>query len=415
VTPSRGWAIRAGLVLLASFFIVSDLLAGVVETWSPGSVAEWIGPYLPLLALTVSAPAGLFAWTVVAVAMLASQPDVYLMAAFVFPTFIVVGLCAYRMPHRHAIGAAAAVLAWTVSVPLLSPAAGWDYVVLLTVLVLLAAAAGFGLNELRDRNERGVREVEALRQEQEQVRRGERTRLAHELHDIVAHDVTIMTMQARRAGIVQDPVKTQEILRSIGESGHQVLEDLRRLVLVLRESEHAGENGTRDDADRQADGASGPQLLGEDEVSGETTTATGLRVDLDRVAGALRDAGFTVEARQHGELELIPASLRQSLRRALREMGTNILKHADPARVVEIRLDVEPSSVSLGTRNAVGQEEPVMSSNTGLEALSTRAQLMGGELASGRDGSGRWSTRITLPLAMDGAALQGAGARERGT
>jgi signal transduction histidine kinase len=401
-----GWGIRCGLLLLAGFFIVSDLLAGVVETWSPASVAQWIGPYLPLIAVALSAFAGMFAWTIVAVAMLASQPDVYLLGAFVFPTFIVVGLCAYWLPRGRAIGFTASALAWTVAVPMLSPAAGWDYVVLLTVLVLLAVAAGFGLNELRRRNERNAHRVESLRHEQEQVRRDERTRLAQELHDIVAHDVTIMAMQARRAELVQDPAKTQEILRSIGECGHQVLQDLRRLVLVLRESEV--------EAARRADEAQERQLLGEDEVSGETTTAAGLRIDIDRVVGALEHAGFTVDARQHGELELIPASLRQSLRRAVREMGTNVLKHADPSGPVEIWLDVEPASVSLGTRNAVGRGAPIMSSNTGIEALSTRAHLMGGELSSGRDGRGRWSTRITLPLAMHGAALQDAGGRERG-
>ncbi|UXN32470.1 sensor histidine kinase [Glutamicibacter sp. M10] len=123
----------------------------------------------------------------------------------------------------------------------------------------------------------------------------------------------------------------------------------------------------------------------------------GLVHDLDAVADALQSSGYEVNLTVQGEVARIPASLRQALRRTIRELGTNILKHAVPASSVEVGLYVREGNVQLVATNNISGEKPIMSSKTGLEAMRARCGVFGGFVEAGET-EGVWTTSVTIPL-----------------
>ncbi|MNI62138.1 hypothetical protein D3C73_1174440 [compost metagenome] len=165
-------------------------------------------------------------------------------------------------------------------------------------------------------------------------------------------------------------------------------------MTLLKEEEREEPGGGSQLLDREGQAA---DFLDAPAMSGETTTAVGLVHDLDGVVEALDRAGFQVSLVVEGEVARIPASLRQALRRTVREMGTNVLKHADPSGVVDLRLTVGADRVQLASENTVSTAEPIMSSKTGLEAMSARCEVFGGFMDVGLS-EGRWTTAVSIPL-----------------
>ncbi|MCI9889199.1 hypothetical protein JT358_12130 [Micrococcales bacterium 31B] len=253
-------------------------------------------------------------------------------------------------------------------------------------MALLCGAGGISLNIYRGRLKRSYQELTHTRERQLRIRNEERLRLAHELHDIVAHDVTVIAMQARRGEFLEDRERLLELLDTIGDSAQHALHDLRGLVTLLK-TEDTGADEPGDEADRELLPA----------ASGSTTTAAGLTEDVASVTAALRDFGFDVYLDVEGSVADVPTSMRQALRRTLREMGTNVLKYGDPLGRVEVSLHAHPHVVTLRMCNAVGDELPVFSSSMGLEAMRTRAEVFSGVLESGRRGD-TWATSLRLPL-----------------
>ncbi|GAA3273193.1 hypothetical protein AAU01_28690 [Paenarthrobacter aurescens] len=343
---------------------------------------ELVVPYLPLLALLLGATQAAVAWCLSLAVIMVLGGDASLVVAMIFPTMVVVAFCSFLLPWKLAINFSLFVPSVLLGLYISTPEMADQPAVLLALVVFLAAAAWRSVNVYRHRYEQSTHHIRDLQEQQAQVRSEERTRLAHELHDIVAHDVTIIAMQARRAEFVNDQAKTSQILEGIGNAAQQTLQDLRSLVTLLKDEE-------RD----QPEGG----LLDAPAMSGETTTAVGLVHDLDGVVEALDRAGFKVSLVVEGEVARIPASLRQALRRTVREMGTNVLKHADPSGVVDLRLAVGADRVQLASENTVSTAEPIMSSRTGLEAMSARCEVFGGFMDVGLS-EGRWTTAVSIPL-----------------
>lgn len=396
--PRLPGAIRVVLVGLVIFFIASDLINGVLTDLTAGQVLTLVGPYLPLLAVAISPRAGAITWLVSAAGLTVTAPDNLMLNAFVFPTFITVGANVFLLQRRAAIAFTTAVLLWTVTIPVFSLEATWESVDVVVILNLLAVAVGYGLRRYRRKLDRSVKRVQWLEERQALARAEERRQLSHELHDIVAHGVTIIAMQARRAEFVDDQVKIQAILRSIGETAQLTLEDLRRLVLLLQKTEQ------HEDVARRLDGRT-PVVAGPDQEqildrggSGETTAAVGLSHDVHQVKHAIESAGFTVDLVEPANFENIPTSLRQALRRTVNELGTNILKHADPNYPVAITIESSTNQVALCTENRAASAPPIVSSGTGLTAIKERAHAMDGYFESGLEADGLWRSRFTMSL-----------------
>lgn len=377
-------------VLLAVIMYVGDIWVGSGDVIGKHGALKLALPYLPLVAISFGALQGAILWLACLCMIAAVGMPGALLAGLVFPAVLVVAGCCYLLPWRQAVLFPLVGEVVLFFLYFLVPDAPLFAVAMVGVFVAFAGVAGLSLNAFRRRHESSTKRIEDLEVEQARIRANERTLLAHELHDIVAHDVTIIAMQARRAEFVDDQKKISEILAGIGNSAQQTLQDLRSLVLLLKEEEKesdaAGERATV-----------GPSIIDPAELSGETTTAVGLVHDLDAVADALQSSGYEVNLTVQGEVARIPASLRQALRRTIRELGTNILKHAAPASRVKVGLFVGEGNVQLVATNEISDEKPIVSSRTGLEAMRARCRVFDGFVKAG-EAKGVWTTSVTIPL-----------------
>ncbi|GAA4768746.1 histidine kinase [Citricoccus nitrophenolicus] len=393
--PLRGTLLSRALPSLAGLAIVTVeilLLDGIPDLAELGRI---LLPVLPLFALSLGVSAAAIVWVTTTLVVLLMGAQGLAVAGMILPTVVVLVACIFLLSRARAVALTVAAGLLLTVLPMVRPQLLELVAFALGPLALTSVIVGFLLSVYRRRSARDADTISTLREEQAKVRQRERTLLAHELHDIVAHDVTVIAMQAQRASFVQDPAKTEEILDGIGGSARQTLQDLRRLVLLLRGAEGEDAGG---DASESGEALAGTQF------AGATTTAVGLVHDLDRSVRALEESGFTVEMQISGEVARIPASLRQALRRTLREVTTNILKHADQEVAASIDLDVGQDRAVLTSANRLGSRPPVMTSGTGLEATRERAAAFGGTFSVGERPPGHWGLELSIPLDESGGA-----------
>ena len=201
----------------------------------------------------------------------------------------------------------------------------------------------------------------------------ERARIARELHDVVAHSVSVMVVQAQAGPrLLAAPERAREAFDSIESTGREALVELRRLLGVLRGGdEHA---------------ATAPQ--------------PGLGA-LDALLAQVREAGLRVDLRIEGEPLRLPAGIDLSAYRIVQEALTNTLKHAGRAEA-EVIVRYGPRSVELEILdNGAGPRTSANGSGHGLVGMRERVVLYGGSLETGsRDGHG-FAVRARLPLAPE--------------
>jgi signal transduction histidine kinase len=224
------------------------------------------------------------------------------------------------------------------------------------------------LRELEDRADRLERERE------ESIRRAaadEQARIARELHDIITHNVSVMTVQAAAAGDVFDtqPGRVREALDSIELTGREALTELRRLLGRVRPEDGGAELAPQ------------PGLARLDALL-EQVRAAGLQVDL------------TVE----GEPRELPIGLDLSAYRIVQEALTNILKHAHASKAtVHIRYEsdaIELEVVDDGRGSAPDETQR----GQGIIGMRERAALVGGALRVGRAPGGGFAVDARIPL-----------------
>ena len=216
-----------------------------------------------------------------------------------------------------------------------------------------------------------------LERERDQDRRlaadEERTRIARELHDVVAHDVSVIAIQAGAARSVQAtrPEAASQALGLIETTARETLVELNRLLGVLRAS-------------------NGP--------AAERSPHPGI-AQLPLLVEELRAAGLEVDARVEGEAQPLSPALDLSAYRILQEATTNVLKHAH-ARRVDIRVRYTERMLTLHLRDdGVGEgNDPAKSSGHGLIGMRERVVLFGGKLHAGRDRAGGFSVVAQLPI-----------------
>ncbi|WP_149263014.1 sensor histidine kinase [Actinomadura sp. K4S16] len=243
-----------------------------------------------------------------------------------------------------------------------------DEVLLMTVL-LGAAVAFMAGNSIRTR--RG--HAEAMREQATaQAVSAERLRIARELHDMVAHSIGIIAIQAGVGGRVIDtqPAEARNALQAIEATSRDTLFGLRRMLTALR----------KDDP--------GAAPLG---------PAPGL-ADLDRLAEAARDAGVAVDVRTAGEPRPLPPDVDLSAYRIVQEAVTNVVRHAGTDRC---RVTVGYGDGDLAVEIEDDGRGGVVGTGYGLVGMRERVALLCGEFAAGpRPGGGfRVAARIPAPAA----------------
>ncbi|MGH3104358.1 MAG: sensor histidine kinase [Gaiellaceae bacterium] len=229
---------------------------------------------------------------------------------------------------------------------------------------------GSQLAQARRAEERADR---AERDREEEARRAvaeERQRIARELHDVVAHSVSVMTVQAGgvRRLLREDQQREREALQTIEETGRQALAEMRRLLGMLRQPTEQPSLKPQP----------GMQSLGD-------------------LIKQVREAGLPVEFRIQGDPVPLPPGVDLSAFRIVQEALTNALKHAGPARAT-VAVRYAPDVVELVIENDGNGEGEGGGGGHGLVGMQERVALFGGKLERGPRRGGGYAVRARLPV-----------------
>lgn len=246
-------------------------------------------------------------------------------------------------------------------------------------ILLLAVVTGDAVRARRAYKQAAIeRDDEQAREQHAEAQRmvaEERLRIAQEVHDVVAHAMVAINVQAGVAAHVLDrrPEQVRSALQDIKATSGAALADLRGTLGLLRDQDTAA-----------------------------PVRPTGTLAGVSELAGPLRAAGIRVDVRFAGEQDRVPSAVGQAVYRIVQEASTNIMRHT-AARRASINIDVGPDAVDVvvdddgAARHTAGIVMAAGSGN-GLSGMSERAAALGGSLDAGRQVDGRWQVRAILPL-----------------
>jgi signal transduction histidine kinase len=246
-----------------------------------------------------------------------------------------------------------------------------------TVQALLFATAWLLGDSTRRRREAAT----ALAERNEQLERtraaesaaavaAERSRIAREMHDVVAHHLSMMVVQAEGGAVAagRDPAKAEAVFDAIGAAGKQALTEMRRLLGVLKQDGPA---------------ALAPQP-GADEIA--------------ELVEGVRSAGLDVRLAVAGDPPELPPAVGLTAYRLVQEALTNCVRHSG-ATAVDVSLRYRPDAVELAVvDDGTGGTAETRPGGHGLVAMRERVALVGGTLDAGPAPDHGWAVRATLPL-----------------
>jgi signal transduction histidine kinase len=228
-----------------------------------------------------------------------------------------------------------------------------------------------------------ARAVQAERTREEEARRrvdAERLRIARELHDVLAHGIATISVQAGVAVHVlhERPEHAEEALRTIKATSKEALRELRGILGVLREADES-----------------------------EPREPTPGLSQIERLIDTTRHAGVPTQVRISGVCRPLPATVDLAAYRIVQESLTNVLRHAAGAHaLVAIRYAKEEMTISVDDDGRGRANGSVLSAaghgrtaGHGITGMRERVQALGGELEAGPRASGGFSVRARLPVA----------------
>lgn len=311
------------------------------------------------------------------------------------PGPVAVGLSTTASMRRDRVLVAVAALASVgFAVPVMADLGRFDLTTLIAGAAEAGAAAFVGAYigtrreleaSLRDRAER----IEAQRElRDERARVGERARIAREMHDVLAHKVSLIALHAGALEVNTraDPARAEQAAGLIRTTAHQALDELRSVLGVLRSADGRGEPAARTQ-----------------------------RPDIGRLVESSRDAG--VPAELHDELT-VPSDLSEvtawAAYRVVQEGLTNVHKHAPGASAVVALRGDERAGLAVSVTNRASASDPTAAplqpgSGAGLVGLRERMRLIGGTLRCGPEAGGGWRLEAWLPWTGTGSGTGTAG------
>jgi signal transduction histidine kinase len=244
-----------------------------------------------------------------------------------------------------------------------------------SVLFAIIWTIAFGLgSKFREADEAKQRAARAERDREERATAAvteERARIARELHDVVGHSVSVMTVQASavRRLLRPDQQRERDALLIVEQTGREALAEMRLMVGVLRRPEEA------------------PALAPQPTLE-----------QLDRLVEQAREAGLPVELRIEGKPVQLPAGLDLTAYRLVQEGLTNAMKHAKAERTqVVVRYGADDIEVMVSD-DGQGELGGATSGGHGLVGMRERVSVYGGELEAGPRPGGGYRLRARLPL-----------------
>jgi signal transduction histidine kinase len=276
------------------------------------------------------------------------------------------GLTVWTSTRRFAVGTATIVvadLASSAGSHTVLADAGFFTLVMLVVMLLVRRVLGDRERRVQlAERERDVAAREAVVEE--------RARIARELHDAIAHNVSMIVVQAGAERRVLDASRgsTREVLETIEQIGRGALTEMRRLVGMLRS-----------------------------DAANPLAPQPGLD-DLPTLVTQVREAGLPVDLHVDGEPRDLPVGIELSAYRIVQEALTNALKHAGDAHAaVNIRYGVDSLELEI-VDDGRGARSPVAGGGHGLVGMRERVALYGGHLDAGLGPSGGFAVRVLLPI-----------------
>jgi signal transduction histidine kinase len=356
--------------LLAVACLVPTVIVGVVQPADrarlPLALALVVAAYAPL-ALRRRAPLGVLA-------VIAAVTVAYAVVSDGSATQLALAVAAYtaaaHLPRRT-------VVVWVIPIAVVASLVeqvdeqvhrNWaELLINTTLLVLLPILLGRIMFNRRARlaRDRERAAADAVAEE--------RARIARELHDVVAHAIGVMVVQAGAARTVvdRDPAAAKDAIAQVERVGRDGLAEMRRLIGVLT------------DADTAAARAPQPGLAA-----------------LDELLSTVRSAGLAVEVVRVGPQRPLPAGADLAAYRVIQEALTNVLKHAGPAHArVSLAYDEERLVIDVED-DGIGPA-PTDDAGHGLVGMRERVGLYGGDLRTGPRQGGGFAVRAAIPIGED--------------
>lgn len=310
----------------------------------------------PVTVLAANAATGLVVWALL--------PAVSLTGALLAAQVTLCVLSA-TSPRRVSVRALAAMC---LPAPLAFAAGGSAGVAVYLLAVVLAWTAGQWRGAQQARTRADVRRAVVE----------ERARIAREVHDVVAHTLSVMVIQAGAADDVftQQPEQARQALRAIETGARSALGELRLLLRAFGPEEEEDQNREQREP--------GPSLA-----------------RLDELAAAVRATGMTVHVHREGAADGLPAAVDLAAYRIVQEALTNALRHAAGADEVSVRVTAEGECVKVTVvdngRTPQGRSA-APGAGRGLVGMKERARLVGGSLRAGPLAGGGFEVAAQLPV-----------------
>jgi signal transduction histidine kinase len=373
---------QAAVAVLAIWSLMTDV---------PGLLAERSGS-APNLALSLISLAFLAlgpllstvrCWPGALVTLIGALPELSNPAshALLFLSLTVL-ICAFTGTRRVSCAVLVLVLAWMTVNAALIP---FDYLfVNVGAAVSISLLYGICRAGIRSREqfERSTAEQQQAELDHTEALMAGRRQITRDLHDVIAHDVTVIALQADAALAGSDAGFRQQSLEAISDAAHRSLTDLRSMMQVLS-----------------------PALEGE-----AAPTDSSLTRSIDDIVGHLRRLGYPTEVEVTGDPDTLPAMILLGVRPVLRECSTNVIVHALPGSPVRFTVRSNSRSLVLEVSNELstgGAAARTPRGGFGLGFMRERVERLGGQLSTGIDG-GQWKVRATFPVNPAGEAPEAA-------
>ncbi|MCX4693919.1 sensor histidine kinase [Streptomyces sp. NBC_01408] len=344
------------------------------------SAAPW--PAVPLLARAWFAAA--VTWTATLLLIFGNHPLVVWGGGEAIALLVLLSQVLLRAPARTAAVLGPLLGLGCTAVPVRDTDPG-RFTLLFSVLTVVVGAYSL---LLRLQSVQRVRELRA-------VRTAERLELARELHDLVAHHVTGIVVEARAARYTKVSAdRAAEIFGRIETAGDEALGSMRRLVKILREDEAATAPGAGAGAGASSGAAAGSRA--------GTAPVAGL-ADIRGLTERFSVTGPPVVLYiEEGLANRLPGDVAATAHRIVLEALTNIGKHAATATAVRIGLRTVPAGLEVRIADGGGRparlSEQARGGGYGLAGMAERAEALGGSLTAGPAPEGGWLVTAVLPL-----------------
>jgi signal transduction histidine kinase len=378
--PLRSWVFDVGCALLAALGSFGSYSFGQAAHPPPPTLAVGL-PVAVLTLLVVSLrrvwPGPVFGVVVLMAAVLAQWP----VRGALFPVGLAIGLYTVAATMSRKAAFVAAALAGAAEVPATGQG-GWhdSWLAMIYEVAAIAAIVVAGLYtstrraylaELRDRAQRLEREHDQTSALAAAV---ERARIAREMHDSVAHHLTVIVAlsDGALAAVTRSPAQASEALRGVSGTARQALAETRRLLGILR-----AEGGV--DLRQPLPGLA----------------------DLDGLFTRVRAAGLPVTYERSGPPGDLPSGVQLVIFRLVQEALTNTMKHAGPGASAAVRLSLEPCEVRVEvTDDGAGSAGVARAPGGGLTGMAERVGAYGGEVTCGPRQPCGWRVAARLDPGM---------------